>query len=256
LARQAIFQEDIMTATTKAAAHERNGAAPANGKPKAEAQVIVISPPKMEHLAVTIRGTSIYGQLRFGPKAMAMMQEAQEAGQQGKKGRKREPKNFKALYEEAKHVSEAGWCGIPASAFRNAAISACRLVNFKMTIAKLSLFTLADGNDVADGTPLVRITKGSPRMIVSPVRNANGGADLRPRPIWDPGWEASVVFRYDAEQFSANDVANLLDRIGKQIGIGEGRADSKDSAGIGWGFFELVSVGGADARPTRRRKAA
>jgi len=34
-------------------------------------------------------------------------------------------------------------------------------------------------------------------------------------------------------------VTNLLSRVGMQVGIGEGRPFSKNSAGMGWGTFEL-----------------
>jgi hypothetical protein len=167
------------------------------------------------------------------------MQTSQEAGSQATKGKKREARDFQAGYEGARHKSIAGWDGIPASAFRNALISACRVVGFKMTLAKLSLFTVADGYE-NDGTPLVRITKGEPRMDIRPARNANGGTDLRARPMWAEGWEARPTFKWDSDQFSATDLVNLLARVGLQVGVGEGRPDSRMSAGVGWGQFELV----------------
>ena len=37
------------------------------------------------------------------------------------------------------------------------------------------------------------------------------------------------------------DVVNLIARVGIQVGIGEGRPDSKMSAGLGYGLFELVN---------------
>ncbi len=77
-------------------------------------------------------------------------------------------------------------------------------------------------------------------MDVRPGRNANGGVDLRARPMWPEGWRANVTFRWDADQFSATDVANLLARAGIQVGVGEGRPDSKMSAGVGWGQFEIA----------------
>jgi hypothetical protein len=46
--------------------------------------------------------------------------------------------------------------------------------------------------------------------------------------------------RWDADQFSADDIINLLMRVGLQVGIGEGRYDSKKSAGLGWGGFEVI----------------
>jgi hypothetical protein len=39
--------------------------------------------------------------------------------------------------------------------------------------------------------------------------------------------------------FSLDDISNLLMRVGLQVGLGEGRPDSKKSAGMGWGTFEI-----------------
>jgi ribosomal protein S17 len=41
------------------------------------------------------------------------------------------------------------------------------------------------------------------------------------------------------DQFKVQDVANLLSRVGEQVGICEGRPDSKNSAGMGWGTFQV-----------------
>lgn len=201
---------------------------------------VVIQAPKFEIATVRIRGTAPYVQHAFSQKAIETMVERQALGSQANKGRKRDPKDFKSAYEGAMHKSRQGWCGIPAPAFRNAMISACRTVGFKMTLAKLSLFVEADGFDAKDGSPLVKITKGSPHEHFASARNDNGSTDIRCRPMWDEGWEANVRIRWDAEQFSASDVMNLLSRVGMQVGIGEGRPDSRNSCGLGWGLFEIA----------------
>lgn len=214
-------------------------------KPKAKPQVadevrVVIAKPNFESAAIKIRGTAPYVQHKFSQKAINTMVETQEMGSQAKKGKAREPKDFDAVYEGALYRSKQGWHGIPAHSFRCAMISACRTVGFKMTLAKLSLFTEADGFDATSGTPLVKITKGSPERHVAPARNDNGSTDIRCRPMWREGWEAVVRVRWDKGQFSTSDVVNLLDRVGCQVGIGEGRPDSRNSAGLGWGTFEVV----------------
>ena len=33
---------------------------------------------------------------------------------------------------------------------------------------------------------------------------------------------------------------NLIARVGMQVGVGEGRPDSKQSAGLGFGLFDVV----------------
>lgn len=206
---------------------------------------ITIQAPNLKEARILIRGTSMYVQNKFSAKAKEQIRRTQEAGSTAKKGKIREPKDFAGLFEGAKHVSEEGWYGIPAPALRNAMVSACRICGFAMTRAKLSVFVLADGLDTDDGTPLVRITKGKPEPFdidkLDTVRNETGVIDLRARPKWKPGWEAEIRVQFDADQFTSTDVANLLMRVGLQVGIGEGRPDSKKSTGMGWGLFDVVS---------------
>lgn len=208
--------------------------------PKDKALVAHIDRPNFQQASFTIKGNAPFVQNRFSMKAQNMMIERQEAGSVGNKGKRRDPKDFKALYIASMYETSKGKRGIPASAFRKAMISACRTVNFKMTLAKLGLFCVADGYDKDDGTPLVLFTKGAPEMYVAPTRNQTGVADIRARGMWREGWEAKVTLRWDADMFSAVDVANLLHRVGWQVGVGEGRADSKESAGMGWGSFDLL----------------
>jgi len=205
----------------------------------AKVEQVVIPAPNLKGFSWMIEGDAPYVQNKFSEKARGEMIATQKAGTQTAKGKKKDPKDFKQCYLGALHVDKSGHYGIPANAFRQALISACRLVNFKMTIGKLALFIHADGFDKDDGTPLVRITKGKPRQVEHAVRLPNGSADIRVRPMWDEGWQAKVRIRYDADIFSATDVGNLLMRVGLQVGVGEGRPDSKKSAGMGWGTFQL-----------------
>jgi hypothetical protein len=208
---------------------------------KATEEVVTVSPPKMCVLHQRIIGTAPYCQARFAEKARNLMRAKHEAGSTAKKGAKKDARDFDSDYEGAMHRGPNGEHGIPAAAFRAAAISACRTVNFKMTLAKLGLFVEADFHDPRDGTPLVAID-GTPQPLTLPVRNTTGVADLRVRPIWHE-WAATVRMRYDADMFRLEDVVNLLARIGSQVGVGEGRADSKKSAGMGWGHFRLDGTG-------------
>lgn len=202
-------------------------------------EVVVIQPPDFRVLAINIRGTSPLVINRFSAKAMQMMREAQEAGSTAKSKKRREPKDFTALFEDAKHVSDEGWEGIHAAAFRNAAISACRACGYVMTKMKLALFVEPDGFDVVDGAPLVKLTEGTAEEWVAPTRNATGVVDLRSRPMYR-NWGATLHVKYDAGMLTQNDVVNIIARIGVQVGVGEGRPDSKASPGLGFGLFELV----------------
>lgn len=202
---------------------------------------LCIPAPNIQRIVFSIVGTAPLVIARFSAKAMQMMMEKQAAGSTVKKGKAREAKNFDDVFNEARHVSTEGWDGIHAGAFRNGMISACRLVGFKMTLAKLSVFIEAEGFDRVDGTPLVRIIADAPpERLDLPARNATGVIDIRTRPMWRE-WGAKVKIRYDGDQFSEIDVANLLARVGEQVGIGEGRPDSRMSAGVGWGTFRLLT---------------
>ena len=208
---------------------------------KKKTETVAVAAPNFQRATFQIVGVSPLVQNKFSAKAEQMMRDRQEAGSTGNKGKARESKDFKACCDGATYKTRQGWYGIPASAFRNAIISVCRVVGFKMTLAKLSVFIEADGFDETSQTPLVKITKGKPTMDVSPVRLPNGVIDLRARPMWAPGWEATLRVRYDADQFKLEDITNLLVRVGLQNGIGEGRAFSKMSTGCGWGEFQIKS---------------
>jgi len=206
--------------------------------PTAE-ESVVVQPPKIETAEFTIEGTAPYVQLRFSEKAIKAMRDKMEAGSTATKKKAREARDFDDDFRHSMHYdAKKGWVGIPASAFRAGLISACRLVGFKMTIAKLSVFVEPDGFDKIDGTPLIRI-QGDPEPLVMHTRNATGVCDLRVRAQFWP-WSADVRVTYDAGQFSRQDVANLMLRVGTQVGIGEGRPDSKNSTGMGWGTFTLA----------------
>lgn len=208
---------------------------------------VSIPAPNMQTAVFGIIGIAPLMTARFSKKMelMAKMAEGKSAGSK----RNREARDYQREAEDAAYQSESGEYGVNASSFRNGMISACRLVGYKMTLAKLSLFVEADGYDHRDGTPLVYID-GKWEANSAHVRNQTGVVDIRTRPMWKPGWKATLRVRFDADQFTVTDVANLLARVGLQGGIGEGRPDSKSSAGLGYGLFQLESSPANDEAET------
>lgn len=198
---------------------------------------LTIAPLNIRSILIPIVGIAPLMLNRFSIKAKTMMMDRMKAGSTAKGKKVRDARDFDADVKGALYTSPDGWHGMAASAFRAAAISACRLVGFKMTLAKLSIFIEADGYDAQDGTPLVRIA-GTYETNVMHVRNQTGVADIRARPLWRE-WKALVRVKYDADQFTAQDVINLFARVGQQVGIGEGRPDSRESAGLGYGMFRV-----------------
>jgi hypothetical protein len=175
---------------------------------------------------------------RFSAKTKAQMKLKMETGKAASSKRNREAKSTDELYEEARYRSAEGWDGFNASSIRAAMISACRLVNFKMTLAKLSVFVEADGVDALEPQiPLIRII-GEPTKQEDMARVETGQPYVTVRAAYHD-WKAVIRIRFDADQFTLQDVTNLMSRVGLQVGIGEGRPDSKNSAGMGWGLFAI-----------------
>ena len=197
---------------------------------------VVISAPRFATLEFLLQGTAPLVVARFSKKAELMAKMAEGGASKNKKVRN--ARDYDKEAEEARYRSGEKWEGVNAAAFRAGMISACRLVGFKMTLAKLSTFVEADGYDVQDGIPLVRIY-GKSETYTAHTRNATGVVDVRSRPMYRE-WACKLRVRYDMDQFSAQDVYNLVARVGGQVGLCEGRPDSKSSAGCGVGTFEVV----------------
>lgn len=197
---------------------------------------VVIQPPKFGVVELVIQGTAPLVIERFSRKAEleAKMAEGKSAGSK----KVRSARDYEREAQDAKHIADAGWEGFHAGAIRAGMISACRLIGFKMTLAKMALFVDADGLCNAEGVPLVRIY-GQAETMTAHTRNATGVVDVRSRPMYRR-WASKLRVRYDADQFSASDVINLVARVGLQVGVGAGRPDSKSSVGCGWGTFEIV----------------
>jgi hypothetical protein len=202
---------------------------------------LTIKPPNFQRASFRIKGLPGVPLVihRKSAKFKAEFIQKMEGTLNTKGKRNREPKDTNVTYEECRYrAKDGGWDGFHAGALRNALISACRLVNFKMTLAKLSIFIVADGVDELEPQiPLVRIY-GEPVKQEDWANVETGQPYVTVRPAFF-NWYANVTVRWDADQFSLEDVINLLSRVGLQVGLCEGRPDSKNSAGMGWGLFEV-----------------
>ena len=204
-------------------------------------EIAVIKPANIVRANITIRGTAPLVINAFPKKSQDQMMLAMSTPKNQKKAKSERPaRNFDEDFKGAKHVAIEGWDGISALAFKNAMISACRTAGMVMVTTKQTLSVIAEGYDYG-GYPLVKIiSKTPPERLISHVRNDNCGTDIRIRPMWRE-WSAVVTVQFDADMITAESVVNLLDRAGRQVGICEGRPGSKDSCGMGWGTFEVVS---------------
>ena len=201
-------------------------------------KTVSISAPNFRVAEFEIRGTSPLVIHRFSAKTKEEMKQKMETGKAASSKKNREAKSTDDLYENAYYASKDGWQGFHAAAIRNGMISACRLVNFKMTMAKLSLFVLADGCDAKEmQVPLVRIYGDSVKQE-DMAKTSTMQPYVCVRAAYH-NWYSNVRIRWDNDQFTIDDVFNLLSRVGGQVGICEGRPDSKNTPGMGWGLFEV-----------------
>ena len=199
---------------------------------------VEIKAPNMKEAVFKIKGTAPLVVHRFSIKTKQEMQLKMEAGKAAGNRKNREPKNSDDTYNEGRYISKAGWDGFHAAALRNAMIRACSLVGFTMTMAKMSVFVVADGWDAKEPQiPLVRIY-GEPTKQEDMARVETGQPYVTIRPAYYD-WYANVRIKWDADQFKLDDITNLLMRVGMQVGLCEGRPSSKNSSGMGWGLFEI-----------------
>ena len=176
---------------------------------------------------------------RMDQKIKRQMLQKMETGKPAASKKERTAKDSDETFHASRYISRENWDGFHAGAIRNACISACRLVGFKMTLAKLSVFVIADGWDAKEPQiPLIRIYGEAVRQD-DIARVETGQPYVTIRAAYHD-WSAKVKIRWDADQFTRQDISSLMSRVGLQVGIGEGRPDSKNSAGMGWGTFDLV----------------
>jgi hypothetical protein len=205
-------------------------------------KAVTISAPNFQTAQFNLIGQDVLVIHRFSSKTKEQMKQKMETGKAASSKKNREAKLTDDTFNEARYVSKQGWDGFHAGALRNALISACRLVGFKMTLAKLSVFVEADGYDATEPQiPLIRII-GTPVKQEDMARVETGQPYVTVRAAYH-NWGAKVNIRFDADQFTVEDVTNLLMRVGMQVGLGEGRPDSKNSAGMGWGLFTIEQEG-------------
>lgn len=193
---------------------------------------------------------------RFAAKTKIQMKQKMETGKASSSKKNREAKQTDDLFNEARYISKEGWDGFHAAAVRKAMISACRLVNFKMTLAKLSLFVEADGFDAEEPQiPLIRILDCEPVKQEDMARVETGQPYVTVRAAYH-AWKADVRIRWDEDQFTLEDITNLLMRVGLQVGLCEGRPDSPKSAGMGWGLFEIAKTPEAEKPQAQKKEEA
>jgi hypothetical protein len=130
---------------------------------------------------------------------------------------------------EACYMTEDGEYGLPLLGFKAALISAAHKdIGLEKTLLKKSFFVAQDGKLIA---PL--ITDGY-TVREDIVRIGANQTDLRYRPEFTD-WRAIITAQVSSESLTPTDIANLVNRAGFSVGIGEWRPEK----GGEYGRFRL-----------------
>lgn len=186
-----------------------------------EETVITIPPIEIKTYVLRIVGDSPLMSHAWSEKARKQIRKKQT----GEPSEKKAPKNPQQEYEAAKYVLEDGRCGIPAIAFKLAAVAAARHVeNLTMTYI-YGVFHVIGEHAVIEGVPEMRedMVKVGPGM--SKV------ADLRYRPIFNE-WATNLTIRVNSRALSLEQLVHLFNQAGFSVGVGEWRPERRGDKGM------------------------
>lgn len=122
-------------------------------------------------------------------------------------------------------ISDEGWNGVPAWAFKAAMIEASRSCGLDRRAVRLGLFVASESVDET-GTPLVRLYgKQKIRKMSFCVRDCAGEKRVSGTVLWPvwPKWRVRLTVQHDNNVLSHADVTTLLAVAGYSVGVGRQR---------------------------------
>lgn len=201
-----------------------SGNGSARGKAPEKDVPIAIPAPDIRLISVSLVGDSPYISHKFSAKSKRQMSDKQ----QGKAQLKKAPKNPKEDFEASLYPipGRKGKYGIPASSFKQSAVSACRYTDgLSMTMAQGAFFVMGD---------LIEVVGPAPKMREDVVRIGGFGkkvADLRYRGEFSK-WSVKLTIRYNARAITAEQIVGLLNTAGFHVGVGEWRPEKRGTFGM------------------------
>ena len=175
--------------------------------------------PELELAVATVRiiGDSSYISHAWDPKIQEMM----EAKQQGKAANKKAPKDPEHDYLASMYRTADGEPGIPALAFKCAAVTACTSIGNMTKVAARQCFHMA-----GDILPII----GEPERRTDTVRLNGKTGDIRYRAEFK-AWEVDVDVIFNKSVITAEKLVHLLNTAGFAVGVGEWRPERNGSFG-------------------------
>lgn len=153
-------------------------------------------------------------------KAKQMLLDAQT----GKPRQKKEPKDPQQDYEDSIYRTEDGQPGVPAIAFKNAAVTACtQIEGVTKVLARGAFHVMGD---------ILPIEGAEPQIDEQMVRVGMGVADIRYRARFDPPWRVRLRVMYNASVMNEAQIAHLVNTAGFAVGVCEHRPEKDGSNGM------------------------
>lgn len=150
---------------------------------------------------------------------------AQERKKQEKKARDPE-----ALAKSYLYTTDGGEIGIPLTAFKSSLIGAAHKdFGLEKTLLRKAFFI-----PCSDSGGVVPMEHDNYVVREDVVRVGAGATDLRYRPMFTD-WRVQITAQIDPDLLTPKDIANLVNRAGFSVGIGEWRPEK----GGEFGRFEL-----------------
>jgi hypothetical protein len=224
---------------------------------KKEKKGFVIEQLKLETIVLQIVGIRPLIVHAWDPKTQAeMLAKQMKIPVKGAKQKERNPQAEyeAALYRIPEHMG--GGYGVPAAAFKQSFVDACRHVDLKMTEATgafhvrgievpLPEVKLVDpeGNEIKVGEKtmeMIPIFGSKPEMRMDMVRLEGGSADLRFRPYFMYWW-CLVPVQVAVGSMTPQQVTDLANRAGFHCGVCEWRPFSKKSKNGTYGMYKIAS---------------
>ncbi len=200
-------------------------------------RAIVIPGTRMEGIILSLEGTAPLIVHKFSEKAKGEIRNkrAKKATktEKAQKGAPEIAADMMACHHAVKGNERlgptAGRFGFPASGFKNSCVRAATLGSgMKMTEARIMFFVTGE---------VVPLTCERIELHEDAMKVQNK-ADLRYRPYYY-GWGAEVGVRYNPDVISSEQIVNLFDIAGSQVGIGENRPGK---TGGTFGTWKVVNV--------------
>lgn len=224
---------------------------------KKKEEKIKIEPLEFEIAVLQILGTRPLIVHAWDPKTQAEMLAKQMKLPVA--GAKQKVRNPDAEYEAALYrIPEdmGGGYGVPAAAFKQSFVDACRHVDIAMTVATGAFHVRGievdmppvvlndkEGNKIETGEKsmeMIPIFGSEPRRRMDMVRLEGGSADMRFRPQFDE-WYCLVPVQIAKGTLTVQQVTDLANRAGFHCGICEWRPFSKKSKNGSYGMFKVAT---------------